>query len=154
MKVSFGGNQLIITNNAAERDSLYNHVVNDATHYHSYLYKVDKNKVLIIDGKESEDVSRLKSTALSGVNRNIQQKAIINGYKDKAIIIDIRDNAYTQTQKYHNNKNKDYKYDRLELEDIPLNKNNFKPDKRGTDFPYEIPENPSPQKIRRVLNVQ
>ena len=156
MKVSFGGNHLIFTNNTLERDSLFNYIKKGATYYknagNTYLYKVDNNKVLLIDGKEGEDVSRLSSSALMRVNDNIKQKAIINGYKEKAVIIDVRDNAYYQTQKYNNNNfSNEFENNNLLIEDLPLKKNYTKPKKYEEEFPPEIPTNPSPQRIPRRI---
>ena len=157
MKVSFGGNHLIITNNTFERDSLFNDIQKGTTYYknagNTYLYKVDNNKVLLIDGKEGEDVSRLRSSALGGVNNNIKQKAIINGYKEKAVIIDVRDNAYTQTTKYNIDDFDDdkFKNHNLLIEDIQFKKNYINPGKHEEESPYEIPSNPAPQRITRRI---
>ena len=152
MKVSFGGNHLIVTNNTLERDSLFNDIKRGATYYKNadttHLYKVDNNKVLLIDGKEGEDVNRLSSSALMKVNDNIKQKAIINGYKEKAILIDIRDNAYYQTQKYNKNDfSNEFENNNLFIDDMPLKRNYINPKKFEEEFPHEIPTNPAPKRI-------
>lgn len=103
MKVSFGGNHLLILNNKRERDNLISHY-SYSDSKKDYI-PFEENKMIVLDGKEKDDYNSMvvlnKAANYNGAKTIVEnskfRSALNIGYAKKAIVVDLRGYYNTNT---------------------------------------------------------